>query len=91
GYGMTFWDSLLAILLGSVLLEVVALLMGIAGAWEGLATGVLARWAGFGKYGSGLISITVAIGSMAWFGIQNSIFADAVYRATGGYLNLSLC
>ncbi len=91
GYGMTFWKAFWAILLGSVLLEIVALLIGIAGAWEGLPTGVLARWSGFGKYGSGLISLVVAIGSMAWFGVQNSIFADAVNRATRGILGLPLC
>jgi cytosine permease len=65
--------------------------MGIAGAWEGLPTGVLARWSGFGKYGSGLISLVVAVGSMAWFGVQNSIFAEAVDRATRGYLGLQVC
>jgi len=91
GYGMTFRTAFWAIMVGSVLLEVVALLIGVAGAWEGLATGVLARWSGFGKYGSGLISLVVAVGSMAWFGVQNSIFADAVNRATRGYLGLPFC
>ena len=91
GYGMTFWSAFWAIVVGSVLLEIVALLIGIAGAWEGLPTGVLARWCGFGKYGSGLISLVVAVGSMAWFGVQNSIFADAINRATRGHLGLPLC
>lgn len=91
GYGMTFWAAFWAIVVGSVLLEVVGLLIGVAGAWEGLPTGVLARWSGFGKYGSALISLVVAVGSMAWFGVQNSIFADAVNRATQGYLGLPLC
>src|SRR2546422_565277 len=91
GYGMTFWNAFWAIVVGSVLLEIVALLIGIAGAWEGLPTGVLARWGGFGKYGAGLISLVVAVGSMAWFGVQNAIFAEAVNRATHGYLGLHLC
>ena len=91
GYGMSFWGAFWAIVVGSVLLEIVALLIGIAGAWEGLPTGVLARWCGFGKYGSGLVSLVVAVGSMAWFGVQNSIFADAINRATGGHLGLPLC
>src|SRR5262249_7499154 len=91
GYGMSFWGAFWAILVGSVLLEIVALLIGIAGAWEGLPTGVLARWCGFGKYGSGLVSLVVTVGSMAWFGVQNSIFADAINRAAGGRLGLPLC
>lgn len=90
GYGMSFRDAFWAIIIGSVLLEIVSLLLGIAGAWEGLPTGVLARWSGFGKYGSGLLSLVVSIGSMAWFGVQNTIFADAVNRGTGGYLGLPL-
>src|SRR3989442_4058816 len=91
GYGMTFWNAFWAIVVGSVLLEIVALLIGIAAAWAGLPTGVFARWGGFGKYGAGLICLVVAVGSMAWFGVQNAIFAEAVNRATHGYLGLHLC
>jgi cytosine permease len=90
GYGTSFHTAFWAIVLGSILLEFVALLIGIAGAWEGLPTGVLARWGGFGKYGSVLISLIVAVGSTAWFGVQNSIFADAVNRATRGHLGFTL-
>lgn len=37
GAGMTFWNAMLAILLGSVLLEIVTIFTGIAGVKEGLS------------------------------------------------------
>src|SRR2546429_6729685 len=54
GFGMDFWQAFLALTLGAVILEVVAILTGIAGQREGLSTSVLARWTGFGRDGSGL-------------------------------------
>jgi cytosine permease len=90
GYGMSFWNAFWAIVIGSALLASVALATGLAGAWEGLPSGLLSRWSGFGKYGSGLMSIVIVVGDMAWFGVQNSIFAEAVNRATRGLLGLAL-
>src|SRR3954471_22918257 len=55
GFGMTLGNAVLAITLGAVILEVVAIFNGIAGQREGLSTSVLARWTGFGSIGSSLI------------------------------------
>jgi cytosine permease len=90
GFGMTFWRAFWALFLGSVLLVFVGVGIGVAGAREGLPTGVLARWCGFGKYGSSLISLLVVVGCTAWFGVQNAIFADAVNQATRGRLSPAL-
>jgi cytosine permease len=90
GYGMPFWNAFAAILIGSALLTTVGAMIGVAGAWEGLPTGLLARWSGFGNYGSTLISLVVVIGCIAWFGVQNSICAEAIHRATNGHISLSL-
>ncbi|QWF79981.1 cytosine permease [Amycolatopsis sp. CA-230715] len=83
GYGMTFWNAVLAITIGSVLLEVITVLLGIAGVREGLSTSVLARWAGFGRKGSALVGLLVAISLAGWFGVQNGIFAHGMH-ALGG-------
>jgi cytosine permease len=90
GYGMTFWRALLATLIGTLLLLLVSVLIGVAGSNEGLPTGLLARWSGFGRYGSMLISLIVVIGCTAWFGVQNSICAEAIVRATHFHVGMAL-
>lgn len=87
GYGMTFWQAFLATCIGTALLLVVTVLIGVAGAWEGLPSGLLSRWCGFGRYGSCLISLVIMIGCTAWFGVQNSICAEAISRSTHGWIS----
>jgi cytosine permease len=84
GFGMTFWNAFLALTLGAVFLEVVAIFTGIAGMREGLSTSVLARWAGFGRYGSSIIGLVLAVCLTGWFGVQNAIFAEGVFSLVGG-------
>ncbi|WP_283138952.1 purine-cytosine permease family protein [Rhizohabitans arisaemae] len=84
GLGMTFWDAVLAITLGAIILEVVAIFVGIAGMREGMSTSVLARWTGFGRMGSGLIGLVLAIALIGWFGVQNAVFADGLKSLLGG-------
>lgn len=84
GAGMSFWGAFWSLTLGSVLLELVAILAGIAGVREGLSTSVLARWTGFGRFGSGLIGLVVATSLIGWFGIQNAIFAEGLHALVDG-------
>ena len=90
GYGMTLKDALLATILGSVLLEIISFLNGVAGAWEGLSTSLLTRWTGFGRLGSSLIGLIVGISCIGWFGIQNTIFAQGISQAFGGAINTKI-
>ncbi|TMR36660.1 cytosine permease [Actinomadura geliboluensis] len=83
GYGMTFWDAVLAITIGSVMLEAITILLGVAGVREGLSTSVLARWAGFGRRGSALVGMLVAVSLAGWFGVQNGVFAQGMHDLTG--------
>jgi cytosine permease len=83
GFGMTLGNAILAITLGCVILEIVAVAIGIAGQREGLSTSVLARWAGFGSVGSSLIGLMVAISLIGWFGVQNAVFADGLHSLVG--------
>ncbi len=84
GFGMTFWNALLALTLGAVILEVVAIFVGIAGMREGLSTSVLSRWTGFGRYGSSIIGLVFAVSLIGWFGVQNAVFAEGVHSLIGG-------
>ena len=90
GYGMSFGRAFAAIFIGSAVLTVTGVIMGVAGTWEGLPSGVLARWSGFGRYGSSIISVIAVVGCTTWFGVQNSICADAIRRATGGRVGFPL-
>lgn len=84
GFGMDFWTAFWAITLGSVILELVSIFVGIAGMREGMSTTLLVRWAGFGKLGSLLVSFVIAISMIGWFGIQNEVFANGLHEILGG-------
>lgn len=84
GFGMTFWNAFWALTLGAVILEIVSIFIGIAGQREGLSTSLLARWSGFGTYGSSVIGLVIAIGLIGWFGIQNAVFAQGLVQLIGG-------
>lgn len=88
GVGMRFWDAFWAILLGTVLLEIVSALIGIAGAREGVSTYVLSRWTGFGRVGTTILSLVTAISGIGWFGVQNTVFAEGLNSAFGGHLGM---
>jgi cytosine permease len=78
GAGLSFWGAFWALTLGSVVLELVAVFVGIAGVREGLSTSVLARWTGFGRYGSALLGLIISVSLIGWFGIQNGVFAEGM-------------
>ncbi|WP_067622197.1 purine-cytosine permease family protein [Alicyclobacillus acidiphilus] len=84
GFGMSFWQSFWALTLGAVILEIVSIFVGIAGMKEGLSTTMLVRWTGFGRFGSVLVSLVVAISLVGWFGVQNQVFADGLNQLLGG-------
>lgn len=84
GYGMDFWTAFWAITLGAVILEIVSIFVGVAGMKEGMSTTLLVRWAGFGKLGSILLSLVIAISMIGWFGIQNEVFANGIHQIVGG-------
>ncbi|WP_339056761.1 cytosine permease [Candidatus Regiella endosymbiont of Tuberolachnus salignus] len=89
GHSMTFGQAVLATFIGSLLLEFVSLGLGIAGAREGMSTSLLARWCGFGRFGSVLIGMVIAISFLGWFGVQNSISAKGLNYAFNDQLGFT--
>ncbi|MGH8881205.1 MAG: purine-cytosine permease family protein, partial [Stackebrandtia sp.] len=83
GFGMSFWKAFLALTLGAVVLEVVVIFVGIIGVREGLPVSMLARWTGFGRAGSALIGLTIAISLIGWFGIQSAVSAQGLVAIVG--------
>ncbi|MDQ1084961.1 MULTISPECIES: cytosine permease [Microbacterium] len=78
GYAMTFGEAFLALLLGSIILEVIMCIVGIIGQKEGLNTALLARWTGFGEIGASLVGLAIGISLIGWFGIQSAISAESL-------------
>jgi cytosine permease len=89
GNSMSFLQAVMATVLGSLVIEFVSLGLGIAGAREGLSTSLLARWCGFGRYGSVLIGALIGVSLLGWFGIQNAVFANALNSASNGKLGFA--
>ncbi|MGH7511244.1 MAG: cytosine permease, partial [Gemmatimonadales bacterium] len=84
GFGMTFWDAFLALTFGAVIIEVVAVVIGIAGQREGLSTSILTRWTGLGQVGSALLGLAIAVSLVGWFGIQSQLSGRSLENLLGG-------
>ncbi|MGW7535805.1 purine-cytosine permease family protein [Amycolatopsis sp. NPDC054798] len=84
GFGMSFGNAVLAFTLGSVILELITILVGVIGVREGLATSMIARWTGFGRGGSALIGLAIGISLIGWFGIQSAVSAQGLAALVGG-------
>jgi len=88
GMGLGSISSLLlAYALGEGILIVMMGLTGYIGAKLGLSTPLIARRS-FGEAGSYIISLSIALSLLGWFGVQASLFAETV--ATYTQLPLSL-
>ncbi|GAB2991453.1 cytosine permease [Amycolatopsis acidiphila] len=83
GFGMAFWQAFLAFTLGSVILELIMILVGVMGMREGLSTSMIARWTGFGRGGSALIGLAIGISLIGWFGIQSAVSAQGLVQLIG--------
>jgi NCS1 family nucleobase:cation symporter-1 len=76
--GMTWWQALVTILLGNVIVLVPMILNAHAGTKYGVSFPVLCR-ASFGVRGANLPAILRAIVACGWFGIQTWIGGEALH------------
>lgn len=68
---------LLSYLLGEVILIGIMALTGYIGARTGLSTPLIANFS-FGRIGAVIISVSIALSLMGWFGVQAAFFARTV-------------
>jgi cytosine permease len=83
GFGMTFRDALIALTIGAVLLNAVAVTVGLIGQREGLSTAILTRWTGFGHAGSAMLGLIIALSCTGWFGVQTGLAGLTLANVTG--------
>ncbi len=68
---------ILAFFLGELILIIMMALSGYIGARTGLSTPLIARTA-FGNVGSTIVSLSIALSLMGWFGVQANLFARTI-------------
>jgi NCS1 family nucleobase:cation symporter-1 len=78
GGGMNWWQAVLTIMLGNLIVCVPMVLIAHAGTRFGIPFPVLAR-ASFGVFGSNVPAILRALVACGWFGIQTWIGGQAIY------------
>ncbi|HXB94834.1 MAG TPA: cytosine permease, partial [Puia sp.] len=79
GGGMNWWQAILTIFLGNIIVLIPMLLNGRAGARYGIPFPVYAR-ASFGVKGANIPAMLRAIVACGWFGIQTWIGGFALYQ-----------
>ncbi len=77
--GMNWWQALLTVLLGNLVVLVPMVLNGHPGTAWGIPFPVLAR-ASFGTWGANVPSLMRALVACGWFGIQTWIGGSAIYQ-----------
>ncbi len=77
--GMSWWQAVLTVALGNILVLVPMVLTGHAGAKYGIPFPVLAR-ASFGVRGANIPSLLRGLVAAGWFGIQTWIGGSAIFQ-----------
>jgi nucleobase:cation symporter-1, NCS1 family len=79
GGGMNWWEAVLTIFLGNLIVLVPMILNAHAGTMYGIPFPVYCR-ASFGTIGANVPAILRALVACGWFGIQTWIGGDAIYK-----------
>jgi NCS1 family nucleobase:cation symporter-1 len=77
--GMSWWQAVLTVMLGNVIVLVPMILNGHPGTKYGVPFPVLAR-ASFGIHGAQIPSLLRALVACGWFGIQTWVGGSAIYQ-----------
>src|SRR5512146_1649234 len=87
GGGMNWWQAVLTIFLGNLIVLIPMVLNAHAGTKYGIPFPVYCR-ASFGTFGANVPAILRALVACGWFGIQAWIGGDAIYKICITILNL---
>lgn len=82
GGGMNWWEAVLTIFLGNLIVLVPMVLNAHAGTKYGIPFPVFCR-ASFGTAGANIPALLRALVACGWFGIQTWIGGDAIYKILG--------
>lgn len=71
--GMEFWSAILATMVGSLVLGLLAMACAYVGAATGLSTAMISRVV-FGKIGGAILALAITISLVGWFAVQAGFF-----------------
>jgi cytosine permease len=85
--GFTFGQAIIASIVGNLILSAYSGAIGYAGAKEHVATSLLARHA-FGRWGSIIISLVLALTMGGWYSVQVGFFGTTIHAMfpNGGFI-----
>ncbi|HLQ73192.1 MAG TPA: cytosine permease [Bacillota bacterium] len=87
GQGLTFWQFMLIVLAGNLILGLYTGALAYIAAKTGLSTHLLAKYA-FGEKGSYISSFMLSFTQIGWFGVGTAMFAYPVQKVTGANIYL---
>lgn len=79
GGGMNWWQAILTVFLGNLIVVIPMILNAHAGTKYGISFPVFCR-ASFGTFGANIPALLRAIVACGWFGIQSWIGGNAIYK-----------
>ncbi|HEX3729396.1 MAG TPA: NCS1 family nucleobase:cation symporter-1 [Opitutaceae bacterium] len=85
GVGMNWWQAVMTIFLGNLIVLIPMVLNAHAGTRYGIPFPVFCR-AAFGTVGANLPALLRALVACGWFGIQTWIGGDAIYKILGVFV-----
>lgn len=88
-HALTPTNALLALVLGSLIIFVIGVAMGVIGAKTHMSSYLLVRVA-FGDTGAGIVNMAFMVSLIGWFGININLFADAAARLSVEVLGFEL-
>src|SRR3989454_5271125 len=85
GQGMNWWQAILTIFLGNLIVLIPMILNAHAGTHYGIPFPVYCR-AAFGTVGANVPALLRALVACGWFGIQTWIGGNAIYKILGVFI-----
>jgi cytosine permease len=76
--GLSLKEAIFASIIGNLILSLYSGAIGYAGAKEHVATSMLARYS-FGRQGSYVISLALALTMLGWYSVQVGFFGDTIH------------
>lgn len=87
GDSMSLSDAFIAITIASLIFGLVTFGVGYIGMKHGMSGTLIAKYYGFGRIGTVIVGLLIAISLIGWFGVQNAVFAKGLTYFIGNSID----